>query len=800
MIKKILFFTFLVLFPLASGFPADDSVQLVKNLVQEKKWQGLAEMCVDSSHLNVSSYFTEARALAMTVDSEEQLTYFARFDESAEIGKVFFLLKEGKLSGLVVRKGISSLKFVDRFIPYAVRNRRVDMGDGRILLKDGTVFRAQPMGNFFIYIGESEFFTQPKDEEEKLTLLNQTGSDEFRVSIQSAGLILPPELLDLPQAQTAVSAEQLPEEARTVFDRLKEDWGHEIPLLNETWFLPFQDDFRAVHFNAPDGKVRFRFVYNPSAIPDTTLFRTPGNVFLLFYNADEGLKLSGDSGNELESMNLRLHFNPHTGYIAGSGKLRFEEESGHKYFDLAEGLLVKANTDEHEHPSYILDDVYHLVGEKIKEVNVSYAGRLLSRSDLEQRFRNPHYGLIRHPVDYFLLLSRDRSFYPNPGLDFFKSRVFISHPQDMMCLVSGVMTSTRIDKGLIKSVFESDGLKDLALVCGDFELREKIPGKIPVNLYAAKDLNIREYFRKGEIQDLFAFLLDHYPLLPISELNLLLNRGKKYGGVSNPGLVDFNVVQTLFRDDSILLHRIKTDSPVVFSEINKDNLVHELSHQWWGGVISWKSYQDQWITEGLAQFSTLFHLQKKMPWKAFERVLDDVRRWVIRKAPSGPMVYGQRILNLGDDLEAFQSVVYNKGALVFLMFKEMLGEKKFLGRLSDLLGKHKYQNLSSGRFIRIMSQEDPVLLRFFNRWVYSRTIPTVHYRIETAGRKGTIHLRQNGTDFVFPLLLSFKDGGRTASRTITVSDVEQTVEFTASDSIKSERLDTLYSPVQLEKE
>ena len=256
----------------------------------------------------------------------------------------------------------------------------------------------------------------------------------------------------------------------------------------------------------------------------------------------------------------------------------------------------------------------------------------------------------------------------------------------------------------------------------------------------------------------------------------------------------------LIREFEEMLHRIKTDSPVVFNEVNRDNLVHELSHQWWGGMISWKTYQDQWITEGLAQFSTLFYLQKKLPRKAFERVLDDVRRWVMRKAPWGPMIYGQRILNLGGDLESFQSIVYNKGALVFLMFKELLGEKEFLDRIAGLLEKYRYQNLSSGRFIRILSREDPRLLRFFNNWVYSRAIPVVHWSVETQGRKGVLRLRQDGSDFVFPLLLSFKDGDTAVSRVIEVNERQQTVEFTAGEEIRSASLSTLYSPVQLEKE
>ena len=30
---------------------------------------------------------------------------------------------------------------------------------------------------------------------------------------------------------------------------------------------------------------------------------------------------------------------------------------------------------------------------------------------------------------------------------------------------------------------------------------------------------------------------------------------------------------------------------------------HEVSHQWWGHMVGWASYHDQWLSEGFAEFS-----------------------------------------------------------------------------------------------------------------------------------------------------------------------------------------------------
>lgn len=797
--KRILIFYTVLVLTLAA-WTAEKLPSQLESLVREKKWSQLSPLFADTSHETLKTVFAEARALSFTDDGEGQLTYHVRYENYAEMGKIFYAVADGRIMGLSVKRGVSALKYIETFVARSLSERQFRLGDALVTLKNGTLYQARPLHSFCIFVGDWEFSVAPKDPEEALTLRNKTGAETLTSSCEVGGFVLDPATLPMDGAQRELSAAELPPAAASVLQRFQGEWGHEIAPLGELWYLPFQGDFAAVLFEPRQGGEQYRYIYNPSAIPDTTLFSAPKNMFLLYYNSREGIKLAGSNANELESMNLRLYFDHRNGYIAGTSELEFSAESDHKQFSLADGLLVKARTEDSSHSTYVLDNAYHVLGEAIRDVTISYAGRMFTRVELLQRLRRSGPGLIFRPTDHFLVMSRDRSFYPNPGLHFFKSRVFVSSPDEMKCLVSGELKSIRHEKGLIKSVFESNGLKDIVMICGKFELRQTLPGRVPVNLYAAKDLNLHEYFRKNDIPELFAFLLDHFPELPISELNLLLNRGSDYGGVSHPGLIMFNVVQTLFKDDSSLLRRIRTDSPVVFNDINRDNLIHELSHQWWGGVISWRSYQDQWITEGLAQFSTLFHLQKTLSAKAFARIINDVRRWVLRKSSAGPMVYGQRILNLEGDMDAFQSVVYNRGALLFLMFKEMLGERAFLERLGTLIREHKYQSLSSGHFIRILSQGDELHQRFFNRWVFSRAIPHVFYGLNVSGNRVRVSLRQDETDFVFPLQLTLKTDSGTEIHTLLVRDARQELEISAKAPVQSAEIDTLFSPVNLDRE
>ena len=250
-------------------------------------------------------------------------------------------------------------------------------------------------------------------------------------------------------------------------------------------------------------------------------------------------------------------------------------------------------------------------------------------------------------------------------------------------------------------------------------------------------------------------------------------------------------------DDLSVAWRLRSDSPVVFSDINRDNLVHELAHQWWGGIVSWKTYQDQWLTEGLAQFATLLYLESTLGENAFRRVLAGAKRWVFRKNDAGPIIYGQRIANLNDDLQTFQSIVYNKAALVFLMLKEMLGEEELLLRLRRVLTDFKYQSLFSSRFIQHVSQGENRLQKFFDGWINSRKLPEVRYQVVVSGQNAEIIFSQKNTDFVFPGLVRIGSAEGKNVRTLIVEEKVQKFKIFENTPILSIEVEAPVAPIFL---
>jgi hypothetical protein len=179
---------------------------------------------------------------------------------------------------------------------------------------------------------------------------------------------------------------------------------------------------------------------------------------------------------------------------------------------------------------------------------------------------------------------------------------------------------------------------------------------------------------------------------------------------------------------------------------------HEVAHQWWGNVVGWSSYRDQWIDESIATYlSLLFADSQKNPDRTLRLWLERFRQHLLTKAPGsdeppaeiGALVLGSR-LNSSKSPVAYEALIYSKGAWVFHMLREMLrqpGAKnpdaRFVALFNTLSTKYAGQALSTED---LQHEVEAVMTPsmdlegghsmewFFEQWVRGTGIP--HYRVE----------------------------------------------------------------------
>lgn len=236
---------------------------------------------------------------------------------------------------------------------------------------------------------------------------------------------------------------------------------------------------------------------------------------------------------------------------------------------------------------------------------------------------------------------------------------------------------------------------------------------------------------------------------------------------------------------------------------------HEVAHQWWGNLVGWGSYRDQWIDEAIANYlAVLFADSQKNPDRTLRVWLERYRQQLVQKAPGDEIPAGEiGALELGNRLnssksnDGFDKLIYPKGTWVVHMLREMLREPdkpnpdaRFTALLRTLIGKYAYRSLSTEELQKeveaIMTPNMDVegghsMEWFFDEWVRGTGIPRyrVEFSVHHAGKNYTVSgklLQENVPDsFVasVPLYASTATGRSALLGTIVASGPETSFHF-----------------------
>lgn len=168
-------------------------------------------------------------------------------------------------------------------------------------------------------------------------------------------------------------------------------------------------------------------------------------------------------------------------------------------------------------------------------------------------------------------------------------------------------------------------------------------------------------------------------------------------------------------------------NPRAFAAGRDEQLARDVAYQWWGQAVGIKSFDDIWLSQGLAQFSALLYIKDNGNETQFqqaiqaelEKALAFEQAASIRNAPK----------QLDDQTPSYRSVVFNKGALVFNMLRQLMGEDKFDAMLRDYYVKYSGKTPTLEEFESYASKMAGRNLRsFFGQWVDSTGVP--EFRVE----------------------------------------------------------------------
>src|SRR5262245_38078620 len=196
-----------------------------------------------------------------------------------------------------------------------------------------------------------------------------------------------------------------------------------------------------------------------------------------------------------------------------------------------------------------------------------------------------------------------------------------------------------------------------------------------------------------------------------------------------------------------------------------DDLAREVAYQWWGQAVGLKSFDDAWLSQGLAEYSTVLYRESQQSTAEFHETLSEIIELALAFEQDASIARAPAQLN--DQSPAYRSVVFYKGAYVYHMLRATIGEDKFSNLLKTYYSNHKGQNASIEDFETLADKVSGQKLRgFFGMWVDSTGVPEfkVEYSIirTKEGKfkvRGTV--RQNRDSFKGPGGVAVEaEGGR----------------------------------------
>jgi Peptidase family M1 domain len=247
------------------------------------------------------------------------------------------------------------------------------------------------------------------------------------------------------------------------------------------------------------------------------------------------------------------------------------------------------------------------------------------------------------------------------------------------------------------------------------------------------------------------FFAQRYGPFPYGSLALTQMPGETSQGW--PSLIFLSSLSFLTPEEKSELHM----SPVE-KILSGTVIAHETAHQWWGDLLSWKSYRDQWLFEALSNYSALLLLESESP-QQFRLVMERYRQDLLAKnkegsllADAGPVTFGTR-LNCSHFPAGYEAISYGRGTWLFHMLRSMLREAEreaeqkggrstnpsdaqadapFLHALVRVRERFQEKAINTREFLQVFEEELPSSLRyegrksldwFYEGWVNGTALP-----------------------------------------------------------------------------
>ncbi|KAF9964033.1 hypothetical protein BGZ70_007013 [Mortierella alpina] len=316
-------------------------------------------------------------------------------------------------------------------------------------------------------------------------------------------------------------------------------------------------------------------------------------------------------------------------------------------------------------------------------------------------------------------------------------------PQGMTCLSNmSVLSTALLENGMQEVTFLKTPIMAtylLAWMIGDFDYIEAYTSgafdgeRVLCRVYAPVGLADQGHFSL----DLAVKCVEYFSRLfnipfPLPKLDLVAVPDFAPGAMENWGLIAFRTYALLIEEYGSQDRKQEIAATVV----------HEISHQWFGNLVTMEWWSDLWLFEGFATHLAYIVVDELFPgwdiWSEFVKNIQEVLKHDSLRT-SHPVEVG--VANPSEITQIFDEISYMKGASILRMLSAWLGQDQLLLGIRKFIHKYMWSNANTEDLWDTLAEECKVdVPEFMNKWTRQTGYPVLSV---TELDESTIMVRQN---------------------------------------------------------
>jgi hypothetical protein len=438
--------------------------------------------------------------------------------------------------------------------------------------------------------------------------------------------------------------------------------------------------------------------------------RTAGLLVLLLLGGFSGARAADPAQFEVKKYDIKVQLFPTTHILDATAKIDFlpQTSTSQLSFELNSALRVQKIVDasgtsvqfQQEGLGLKVTLAAPVTAGQTSSITVSYKGGLGTAEGspvegLKLSYVGPEGSYLLYPGRWFPVVR--------PGLDRFTATLHVTVPTGETVIASGTPSPAVNEAG--NTTYSFDFAQ--ASIPGTF-----YAGNYSVQHESASGANIYLFLKPGHenfaadygatAAKIMSFYSGKFGSLPNGNLAVVEVADDTVGGYSSPGIVALA-------------------SRGFSSPVNEQLLAHEISRQWWSCYVSPAAPDDSFLDEGLSLYSSALYVEQSQGETAFENLMHTTAIGALTHEETAPI---SQAASLQPFTPEYQSIVAQKGAMVFHMLRWVVGDDAFTKGLQQVVQQYAWKSISTQEFEKAMEQaSNDKLTYFFAQWVSSTGVP-----------------------------------------------------------------------------